>query len=431
MIRRLVALICLPALCSVALCGQVKSYSSYEDYCADNPHAPTCTNGKPLKVQPLTMPHTPGAGSDYCAKHLDQPMCANYCRDNPNAATCKDRASNPSGNTSQQQQQPWMPGSRSHPGPQMTVVNYGPESRASAAAGKPLLLPADWRFAHPHADVLLGINATALRQSPTLQAVLKQLAPSLKMTPDDIESALDETTGVDQYLISVHSGDVLMLLQGAQITAPPAPVRLNNGMLAYGVTKNSVLVGHDASASAANQRAHGAASAAALQMKAQAVGNEVWVMGTRATLNKANVPLPELAEGLSSYLLGVSLRDGIKAELKLNYASPTAARRALASVQKSPMPREWPVHISSELAGSSVRLRVAVAQLEISQALAKALASPNAKPVLELIAHNLQTSGEMVVYGPEGPKTIHTTPTAAPPPGKLVIYGLPSGPKVM
>jgi hypothetical protein len=166
-------------------------------------------------------------------------------------------------------------------------------------------------------------------------------------------------------------------------------------------------------------------------MKTEGRINDVWVMGTRATLNQANLSSPELAVGLSSYVLGVSLHDGIKAELKLNYATPAGARRALAGVQQTLVPPEWPVHVSSHFSGSTVRIEVAVAQVEISQALAKALASPKAKPVLDMIAHNLQTSGEMVVYGPQGPKTIHATPTAAPPPGKLVIYGLPSGPKVM
>jgi hypothetical protein len=43
----------------------------------------------------------------------------------------------------------------------------------------------------------------------------------------------------------------------------------------------------------------------------------------------------------------------------------------------------------------------------------------------------VQHSGEVTIYGPDGPKTIHSTPTAAPPPGKLMIYGMPGGPKVM
>src|SRR5215472_3701108 len=57
--RRLLIGLCLSLLPGSVLQAQksgIKSYSSYEDYCADNPHAPTCVNGKPMKFDAANNP---------------------------------------------------------------------------------------------------------------------------------------------------------------------------------------------------------------------------------------------------------------------------------------------------------------------------------------------------------------------------------------
>jgi len=83
------------------------------------------------------------------------------------------------------------------------------------------------------------------------------------------------------------------------------------------------------------------------------------------------------------------------------------------------------------MVGTSVRLKVAVEQAELSQALDKALAAPAAQPVLEMLAKSVQRSTQMVITGSDGTRVMQASPTAPPPPGKMVIYGLPGGPKVM
>jgi len=44
--------VCCSALLFVPLAPaqQIKSWSSYEDYCHDNPHAMTCHDGKPIDM---------------------------------------------------------------------------------------------------------------------------------------------------------------------------------------------------------------------------------------------------------------------------------------------------------------------------------------------------------------------------------------------
>ncbi|MGC2112143.1 MAG: hypothetical protein WA655_21675 [Candidatus Korobacteraceae bacterium] len=76
-------------------------------------------------------------------------------------------------------------------------------------------------------------------------------------------------------------------------------------------------------------------------------------------------------------------------------------------------------------------MRFTVAQAELSNAVDKALAAPAAKPLMALIARSAHPSYEMVIRGlPEGRKTVRIV-KKSPPPGKIVVYGMPGGPKVM
>jgi hypothetical protein len=433
--RRLFVVSVLALLCcaAVAAQAQVKSYSSNEDYCADNPHAPTCSNGKPLKFDPKNNPMLRQMERN-CANFPDTKECKQLCANNPNCKAAPSAANDkqtPQTRSAEAQQPSPAPASayasRPHSGP--SIINIpGPPASASTTV---TTAHTDWRFAHPHPDALIAINAAALRQSPTLRGLLTQLAPSVNMTPDDVDSALAQTGDVDQFFISMHGSDTLVVLQSGRINAPPAPVWLNNGMIAYGVSRNAIVLGHEPSAGAAAQRVHSGGSPLTVsQIKAQEA-SDIWIMGTRATLNQDNMQLFSLCDGLSNYTLGVSLREGLKADLTLNYTTLAAARRTVAAIRGNPLPPEWPVHLSGEMVGTVVHIKVVVQQGELSQALAKALVAPAAKPFLDVIARRIQHSGQMMVYGPDGSKAVHTIPAAPPPPGKLVIYGMPGGPKVM
>jgi hypothetical protein len=194
-----------------------------------------------------------------------------------------------------------------------------------------------------------------------------------------------------------------------------------------------MVVGSSASVAEAVQRLRHSSKvqlANARQMKEFGTENDVWLMGTRAMLSQARSSM--LANGLSTYWLGFSFRDGFEAELKLNYATAAAANRVVSAMKKSPPPPDFPVQVSTSIKGSAVRMRFAVEQPRLLDAVDKVLGTSAAKPWLAMAAKSLQTSDEMVIYGlPGGPKTIQAIPNAPPPPNKWVIYGLRSGPKVL
>jgi hypothetical protein len=420
--RRLAVCVCWSLLCSGVLLAQnagIKSYSSYEDYCRDNPHAPTCKDGKPIKFDPNNNIMHPDGGA---CRNPNSAACRAYCRDNPKVFVCLNlNTPNSTGPSTRSSAQPASP----------RVINIpGGPARVAPPAAPAHVIPADWRFAQPHPDLLASIDAAAVRQSPTLRALLVQLAAPLHMTPAELDDALTQTNDIDRCWISVRSSEPLLLLQG-QFHARVGPTDIGNGKMVYGLSENALVFGSSAAVTSAMQRLRGTlAASSARPMKIDGAESDLWVMGTSANLKEAHVSLSSLADGLSSYMLGVSLRDGVKAELRLEYASVAGARRAAATVRDSPPPADWPVHVASEMMGTQVRVKVTVEQAELSAALAKALAGPSAKPVLDLLSHYVR-NGQMVVYGTGAPKVLEPTPNAPPPPGKLVIYGMPGGPKVM
>ena len=441
MLRRLVAIVTASLLSCSLMSGQIKSWSSYGDYCRDNPHAPTCVNGKPLKVDGGALVIAM-QGMGYCLKNPQPSGCADYCRKNPKALPCLDvksltsqptRSSSGSTNSRPEVRTSSTPAAS---GPTIVDIPAPPPERNVAAHGKLLGLPADWRFAHPHPDLLVGINAASLRQSATLRALLTQLAAALQVKPADLDATLAQTVDVDQYWISFHSGDALLLLQG-RMNAPAGPTALNNGSTVYRISNNAVLVGRTASVNSAVLRVkQGAALTAgnARQMKEMGAGSDVWLMGTPVMLAQArNSTLGKsaLASDVSSYLLGFNFRDGFNADLKLNYATQAAARRAFDFIKDAGPPPDPAIQMSSDMAGNAVRLRFTVDQSKLSAAFNKVLAAPAIKPWLTMASHSIKSSNEMVIYGlPGGPKEIPSTPNTAPP-GKMVIYGLPGGPKEM
>src|SRR5882724_4788317 len=91
-----------------------KSYKTQEEYCADNPKAPTCIKMKPLTLEALNPGYKPGY----------KPV--------PRSSAATPRVA--------------------------AVVAPAP---AMIVLGEP-----DWRFAHTRADMLGGINVAGLVQSP-------------------------------------------------------------------------------------------------------------------------------------------------------------------------------------------------------------------------------------------------------------------------
>jgi len=422
----IVGLVLLAAISLTAQQTKTKPYT-YEDYCTDNPNASGCVDGKPPATQSMTPQLSQAAG--YCRSNAKVAGCEQYCKQNPKAFVCIDTKPQPNPAPPAKAQQPAAPAqpSRNPNDPRFVIVPDPPVEHLPGS--KNLSVPASWRFAHPHSDMMMAVNVTALRRSPIAQSLIQQLTARLNITPGELEAAMDKIKGVDHYWVSFNSGDTLFLLQG-KMDFPTGFVDLGDGMSCYRISKTAVVLGRQASVTAAVQRLQdraGAEPADLRQMKELGGEVDLWLQGTRAILSKLKMTAASNAP--SSYLLAASFHDGLRIDLQLNYATTDEARRALDTLRSSPISS---LHISSEMEDTSVQISFAVDQAGLSNAVGKIMATPQGKRWLASVDESIHNPDPMVVYGlAGGPKALPPSATPPPPPGKMVIYGLPGGPRVL
>ena len=394
---------------SGAVAAQIKVYSTQEDYCRDNPQAPTCVKGKPLKLNDLT---TANPDLAYCQKHPDSPNCKYSIFSQQKSST-----------SSQQKSTTAQPSS--------VTGETASTPRARPAVSDPNL-PVSWRFAQPNPDLLMGVNTAALRQSSTLRALLAQVAPALQVTPANLESHLDQTRDIDQVWISGSGSDAIILLQG-RTNFPSGWTTMEKGTMAYRISRNAVLIGKQSSVLAAAQRLAkpaGVEAAAVRQMRQLALDNDLWLVGMQNFLKQPQIAA--VSEGLSSYALSLSLRNGLKVGVHLKYASLEKARQVMTTLHDAPPIPESIAKLTSEMEGSTVVATFAIPQAQLSEAVGRALAAPWGKQLTAMAAKSMANSDQTVIIGlPGGPRQVETVKPETPPPGKLMIYGLPGGPKQM
>ena len=383
-----------------------KSYKTYEEYCFDNPKAPTCVNGKPLKME------------DFNKGLLYKPRVVPR-------------------------------------GPRVQTIQPMPPVTQT------LQLRADWRFAHPGAELLAGIDVAALRQSQTVRNLLAKLAAEPQIAPAELDKMLAQASGVDQAWLSLRAGDFLLLLQG-RLELPPGFVKLPNGMTSYRISNSAVVLGREESVAAAVQRLKGRTSAqasAALPKIAELSGaNQLWFIGTAALIQQAlkqaqparpgtptaggrATPAPVTAD-LTGFSVGMRLRDGYHMDALLKFSSPAAARRMFASAGGSTPGFASPLHpstpttgapgtpetlprnegamkLTSGVEGSSVRVTLTIQQAELLGLVDKALASPGGQKLRDLAAAARRPSTISISGGGERPRQ---------PDGSSRVVTVPSSP---
>lgn len=429
MIERLSVTLGVVLLAAVSLTGQqanTKPYT-YEDYCTDNPHADTCVNGKPPTGKDLTPQLTQAAG--FCRNNAKAAGCGDFCKQNPKAFVCIDTkpATPPPPPT-----KAVAPAAPAEPPPDPNAPKFViiPDPPVEHLAGsKNLSVAASWRFAHPHPDLTMAVNLSALRKSPAAQSLIQLVTARLNITPGELEAAIEKIKGVDHYWVSMKGDDTLILLQG-KMSYPTGFVSLGDGMTCWRISKTAVVLGHAAPVAAAIQRLqHPADTEPAGVQQVKELGGEVdlWIQGTRTMLSRLKLTADSNAP--SSYFVAASFHDGLNIDLQLNYASADEARRAAVALRSSPLSS---LHMSGEIEETSVRISLAVEQAQLSNAVGKVLASAQGKRWLSAVDESIHNPDPMVVYGSAGgPKSLPSSATPPPPPDKMVIYGLPGGPKVL
>jgi hypothetical protein len=360
---------------SVALAQPIKSWSSYEYYCHDNPHAPTCHDGKPLDISDAMKQYEyhPKLGD----ATVSAPTMARPARTAPRVTTLSPRA---------------------------------PRTRSSASPSIIQVGELDWRFAHPHPDLLIGMDLESLLGSELMRSLLRQWAGKLGATPKEQDQMLAGLGDAKRILISIYNKDMLAMMVGNIRNLPQGPQA--GGLQFTRLSEETALMGTE-----------GGSFGALTRLKLQALPNpqqdeaklmartyDFWVWGRADRLAglgagaNGNTPVKKIK-------LGVSFRDGFNLQMILETPDGSSAAHLLAEMQKGA-----PSGMVGGVEGNSVRYAMVLDRDAALQRFAGFMTDSVGKQFAPLIAAARQMSAGHGVG-------------ARPSAGKIVIDGLDDGPK--
>jgi hypothetical protein len=182
---------------SIALAQPIPVYKDMWDYCYHNPDSGLCRDRNPIDVQ-----------ADM-EKNMGQYMRGNGIALSPVTPP----VATP----------PAAPQIRTAPArfaPQITRV---PRGRVSSQPAMVQVGALDWRFAHPHPDLLIGMDMENLLESELLRTLLRTWAGKLGVTPEEQEKMLTGLGDVKRVLISVYNRDMLAMMVGNIGNLPQDP----------------------------------------------------------------------------------------------------------------------------------------------------------------------------------------------------------------
>jgi hypothetical protein len=143
------------------------------------------------------------------------------------------------------------------------------------------------------------------------------------------------------------------------------------------------------------------------------------------------------AKNLSGFSFGLSLREGLKVQVRLNSTTVVGARRLLSEINKSTQQPDAPVNVTAQLDGTSVRMNVTIPQAQLLEAFDKGMASPAGQRLTAMAS--TPPSNKITIQGLSGgSKELQINGQPAPPAtdtkaafGNIVVQGMPGGTKVI
>lgn len=282
----------------------------------------------------------------------------NYCFDHPAAPFCPghDYAIKP------------QPGAKSVAGtPAAKRSRY-----ATYAPGVPSLVSVgaiDWRFADPAAGIVAGFNFSSLSASPVAGKLIAELGAQQGLSEADVAKLFQTLSGLDQLGISIHDGDILMMLSGdfADLT-PPQP-----GWKTVTISGGSLLMGNSAAVDAAIKRieALGPAADVSRAARQRQAASDLWITGP------ASLAGPSVMDaGVSRVSLDISLRDRFASDVAFQFPG---------ALNPSPLQNWMLPPGSAAIDNHTVHFRTSMDAAEVQQKLAEILASPLGQRLAALV----------------------------------------------
>lgn len=358
---------------SIALAQPIPTYRDEYDYCEKNPHAVTCRDGKPINVMEEMQKNAAAMG-------LTTTIPTTPARATPARVV-----------------------------PRSTRV--APRSVSSASPSVIQVGALDWRFVHPHAELLIGMDLENLLGSELMRTLLRDWAAKLGATPAEQEKMMAGLGTAKRILISISNKDMLAMMVGniGNLTDGAGP----QGVRVTRLSADTALMGTAGGTAGALTRMKLAAAPNAQQDEAKLMAStyDFWVWGRTDRLAGINGGA-RANSTVSKIKLGVSFRDGFNLQMILDTPDPSAAARLFEGMQKGA-----PRGMTGAVEGNSVRYAMALDRDAALQRFGGFMTDSIGKQFAPLIAAARQMSA-----GQAGA-------TARPSAGKIVIDGLEDGPK--
>ena len=313
---------------------------------------------------------------------------------------------------------------------------------------------ADWRFAHPQAEMLMGVKVRALVESPLGDAFREQ-AKVLGPAAAKIE-LLDEVQEVYISVVSkrgkngkVSDSDGLVLLVGdfdggkvmRMLQSKDLPKAGSETLTPRFIDRSTILLGDEDTMIAAVERLkdptrRGALFTNPLFERAGEMNqeNDFWMVGSvsplAATGNSAPGPLSFLND-LRSFSFGLGMRDKMRLDVGLSMRTRKAADEMIAAFQQiqgqmrkqMKDPAEWDKIAEAmklSTTGTSLRLQMAMDATEVKRSMDQVLA-----------ARNRAGATEALLAGNAAPAPASAPAEPPPPPAPMrrtvIVYGQESG----
>ena len=393
---------CGAVLSAAVMLAQIPVYNSNEDYCRDNPHAPTCKDGKPINVDESMKAMMDAHSKAWCEMSPKDPACPGK-----NSATPKAKV--PAARTTRSEPQTVAASST-----ERTPETLSPLARHAKGSPTDIRLgELDWRLVQSNADLLVGINMASLLESELARTLIRQWTGKLGATAEEQDKLLASLADVTQTVISIQGKDVLAVLVG-HLDDFPEEAQIGRLQTAR-ISVDTVMLGSPAAITWARHRLNFGPPVSTSLKEAQQLAQtyHFWAWAKPSALAALGQGAGS-STSITKIKFGVNLKEQFRLDMILDTANAAIARKVLASSMKT-APRE--MQTSTE--GASVHYALV---LDRDVALTR-FASFMTDSVGQQFAPLLAAARQMAA---------HRAPALArPSPGKVVIEGLDDGPKTV
>jgi hypothetical protein len=397
-------------LAAAILPAQIPVYSSNEDYCAKNPNAITCKDGKPIDM------------------HVVAPNTDEWCEKYPATLGCRDGhfigiAKNPFATPRATAPAPYARPAPSAPQttPQVNApADYRMPAPPGSRKGSPVdvrLGELDWRLIHPQFDLLIGINLGSLLESEVARTLIHEWAGKLGATQEEQDKLLAGLGDVTKAVISVHRKEILAVLVGNLGSfQESSPI---GGLQVMRVSSDTVMLGSPEALRWAMFRLKFPLTATPQLKEAQQLNQNYhfWAWAHPAALAALRQGMRG-SSPITKLKFGATLSDGFRMDVITDTADALAAKRVLESSMKT-APRD----MQASLEGTSVHYALTLDRTATLTRFASFMTDSVGKQFAPLLAAARQiAAGKAAVAG-------NASGAPRPAAGKIVIEGLDDGPR--